>query len=136
MDEIATNELLAIIYEDNMGCIYLVKNAQIGPRTKHIDVRHHFIWRERKRGNIEIVFERSEDNPSDVLTKNVAEKIFSRHAPDMLNGTLDCWKEDVKLDVRQSSDDDWIQVESISRESSRSCMQDTDKTKSAKRLTP
>ncbi len=46
--------------------------------------------------------------------------------PDRLKGTLDCWKEDVKLDVRKSSDDDWIEVESINPESSESATKDMD----------
>ena len=33
----------SIIYEDNLGAISLTKNPQISQRTKHIDVRHHFI---------------------------------------------------------------------------------------------
>jgi hypothetical protein len=33
----------AIIYEDNLGAIFLSKNSQVSARTKHIDVRHHFI---------------------------------------------------------------------------------------------
>ena len=41
--EIANVSLKAIIYEDNTGAIFLVKNQQVGARTKHIDVRHHFI---------------------------------------------------------------------------------------------
>ena len=30
-------------YKDNLGAIYLVKNQQVRARTKHIDVRAHFI---------------------------------------------------------------------------------------------
>ena len=33
----------SIVYEDNLGTIYFTKNLQISQRTKHIDVRHHFI---------------------------------------------------------------------------------------------
>jgi hypothetical protein len=35
--------LMGKIYKDNLGAIYLVKNQHVGARTKHIDVRAHFI---------------------------------------------------------------------------------------------
>ena len=31
------------IYEDNTGAIFLVENSQVSIRTKHIDIRCHFI---------------------------------------------------------------------------------------------
>jgi hypothetical protein len=30
----------AIMYENNLGTIFLVKNQQVSSRTKHIDIRH------------------------------------------------------------------------------------------------
>jgi hypothetical protein len=54
----------AIIYEDNLGCIFLIKNQQIGQRTKHIDIRKHFI-RELHEGK-----EGKEDPPSGLLACN------------------------------------------------------------------
>ena len=43
LDEIATCNKPGIIFEDNTGAIYLVKNKQVGPRTNHVSARHHFI---------------------------------------------------------------------------------------------
>lgn len=116
LDEIATNVLPGILMEDNTGCIYLVKNAQVGPRTKHIEVRWHYVRKQWLSGHLEIVFVRSEDNASDTMTKNITEKLFGIHVPKLLTGTLDCWREDVKMDVRQSSGDD-VTTESINPES-------------------
>jgi hypothetical protein len=49
-----TGELkTAIIYEDNLGAIYLVKNRQVSGRTKHIDVRHHYLRDLHSDGKIE-----------------------------------------------------------------------------------
>ena len=90
-----------MIYEDNTGCIYLVKNQQVGPRTKHIDVRHHYIRRQVSNEYIVVMFKRSEFNPSDILTKNGTEKLFVPHSEALLNGTLECWREDVENIVRQ-----------------------------------
>ena len=31
------------IYEDNQGAIFLAKDRQVGIRTKHNDICHHFL---------------------------------------------------------------------------------------------
>jgi hypothetical protein len=33
----------AIIYDENLGVIFLTKNQQVSQRTKHIDIRQHFL---------------------------------------------------------------------------------------------
>ena len=38
MEEILGRDKPAKIYKDNTGTIFLVKNQQVGARTKHIDV--------------------------------------------------------------------------------------------------
>jgi hypothetical protein len=77
--EIATSVIPAVVYEDNQGCIYLIKNQQVGARTEHIDVRMHLMRNIVFQGLARVVFTRSEDNDSDILTKNTVEKIFERH---------------------------------------------------------
>lgn len=96
LDELGLTVRPGIIHEDNTGAMFLVKNRQISARTKHIDVRHHFIRDLWENGDIGVEFVRSENNPADLLTKNLAEKEFDSHAKDVMNGTLACWKEDVR----------------------------------------
>jgi hypothetical protein len=97
LSELATNLYPAIICEDNTGAIFLATNSQVGMRTKHIDVRYHFLRDKVEDGSIKFVYVRSEDNPSDICTKNVKQQIHDRHAGNILNGTIDCWnREDVK----------------------------------------
>jgi hypothetical protein len=97
LSELATNQNPAIICEDNTGAIFLATNYQVGMRTKHIDVRYHFLRDKVEDGSIRFVYIRSEDNPSDILTKNVKQQTHDRHATNILNGTIDCWnREDVK----------------------------------------
>ena len=86
----------AIIYEDNLGAIFLSKNSQVSSRTKHIDVRHHFIRDLIKEKKLEVRFIKSEDNPADILTKNVNKETYLKHANNILRGDLPCWREDVK----------------------------------------
>ena len=38
------------IYEDNQGSIALAKNPQFHKRTKHIDIRYHFVREKVKDG--------------------------------------------------------------------------------------
>ena len=89
--------MMSIIYEDNLGAIYLVKNQQVSPRTKHIDIRHHYL-RELQGDRLDVRFVRSEDNSSDIMTKNTARELFEKHAKRIREGLLSCWKEDVKSD--------------------------------------
>jgi hypothetical protein len=86
----------AIIYEDNLGAIFLSKNSQVSARTKHIDVRHHFIRDLIKDKKLIVRFIKSEDNPSDIMTKNVNRESYLKHVDNILKGNLPCWREDVK----------------------------------------
>jgi hypothetical protein len=118
--EIATCEYPAIMYEDNTGCIFLIKNQQVGQRTKHIAVRAHFIRELWSRGLLDVRFVRSEENESDICTKNTTEKINNEHAPNIRNGTMYFWrkwknsnkKENVQIALREDVkiDDSWHTV--------------------------
>ena len=43
LEEIAEVEIPGYIYGDNEASIFLAKNKQVSNRTKHIDIRQHFI---------------------------------------------------------------------------------------------
>jgi len=89
---------MAIIYEDNLGAIYLTKNQQVSARTKHIDIRHHFLRDLLGEKKLDVRFQRSEDNSSVIFTKNTPRDLHEKHTTKIRQGTLDCWKEDVKTD--------------------------------------
>jgi hypothetical protein len=93
----------AIIFEDNLGAIFLAKNAQVSARTKHIDVRHHFIRDLIKEKQLTIKFVKSEDNPADIMTKNTNRDLFQKHSKNITHGTLPCWREDVNSDQTELS---------------------------------
>lgn len=59
------------IFCDNKGAIDLAKNAGYRPRTKHIDVRHHFVREGIERGNIVVEFIPTENMIADALTKGL-----------------------------------------------------------------
>ena len=61
-------------------------------------MRHHFVRDLLENKLLDIRFQRSEKNSSDILTKNTAKDTFEKHTKKIREGTLDCWKEDVKTD--------------------------------------
>ncbi|GKD28111.1 hypothetical protein Tco_1234325 [Tanacetum coccineum] len=54
---------------DNKSAIDLSKNPVLHSRTKHIEIRHHFLRDNVQKGNISIENVSSEDNITDILTK-------------------------------------------------------------------
>ena len=89
-------KLVGRVYKDNLGAIYLVKNQHVGARTKHIDVRAHFIRELEDQGYLMVHFVQSEENSADILSKNCPEKLHTKHAARIRNGNLECWREDVE----------------------------------------
>ena len=68
-----------VMFEDNTGCISLANNTMTTGKTKHIDVRYHFIRDMVKSGAIQITWCRTEDMIADALTKPLTQNAFCRH---------------------------------------------------------
>ena len=64
---------------DNVGAIFLGYNAKTSPRTKHVDIKAHFVREYVSEGIVKIIFVKSEDNDSDIWTKNTDKKTYVRH---------------------------------------------------------
>jgi hypothetical protein len=88
----------AIIYEDNLGAIFLTKNQQVSQRTKHIDTRQHFLRELVAKKLLEVKFIKSENNTSDITTKNIPGALHEKHTTNIKQGHLNFWKEDVQTD--------------------------------------
>jgi hypothetical protein len=67
------------IYMDSNGAIDLAKNAQYSARTKHIDIRHHFIRDHLASGKIKLCYIKSEENTADIFTKSLKRIKFEKH---------------------------------------------------------
>ena len=65
------------IFCDNKGAIDLSKNPVQHSRTKHIEIRHHFLRDNVQKGNISIEKVSSEDNIADILTKPLKREPFN-----------------------------------------------------------
>ena len=59
---------------NNQGCIAFAENLTHHPRTKHIDVQHHFIREKLKNQKICLKYSPTEDMIADVLTKPLAKE--------------------------------------------------------------
>jgi uncharacterized beta-barrel protein YwiB (DUF1934 family) len=63
---------------DNESAVKITKNPVQHSRTKHIDIRHHFLRDHESKGDISIQSVRSEEQLADILTKPLDEKTFVR----------------------------------------------------------
>jgi hypothetical protein len=76
------------MFEDNTGCISLAKNPMTTGKTKHIDVRYHFIRDMVKSGSIQLVWCKTEDMLADALTKfSLSTTTHQRLVSLMMTGT-------------------------------------------------
>jgi hypothetical protein len=57
------------ILEDNQGAIALSRNPTAHSRTKHINIRYHFIREAVEDGKVDLVYCRTEEMVADILTK-------------------------------------------------------------------
>ena len=58
------------VHVDNVGTVWLANNSSVSERTKHVDLRVHFVRDRIKDQVIEINFLKSAENDSDIMTKN------------------------------------------------------------------
>ncbi|XP_036347223.1 secreted RxLR effector protein 161-like [Rhagoletis pomonella] len=67
------------LYIDNQSAIRLIKNSELHQRTKHIDVRLHFIRQLYESKKISIYYVCSEDQLGDVFTKPLTTQKFIKN---------------------------------------------------------
>jgi len=61
---------------DNQGSIFIASNPVTEKRSKHIDIRYHYIREVLNRGIAEVFFINGDENPADLLTKNLGSVKF------------------------------------------------------------
>ena len=61
------------IFEDNQSAIKIANDEIHNERSKHIDIRYHFIRERIRRKEIEIEYLKTEDMVADILTKALAQ---------------------------------------------------------------
>jgi hypothetical protein len=63
---------------DSESAIRLADNPVKHSRTKHIDIRHHFLRDHQQKGDIDIYHISTENQLADIFTKPLDEKTFCR----------------------------------------------------------
>ncbi len=57
------------IYCDNQGDVRLVSNAEFHQKTKHIQLRYHYIREQKAEERIEVKYVSTENQLADIFTK-------------------------------------------------------------------
>ena len=65
-----------VVYADNQSAIKMALNPKSHGRTKHVDVRMHYIREQVKNGNIRLEYISTEEMTADMLTKNLGRRKF------------------------------------------------------------
>ena len=66
-----------IIHSDSQSALHLAKHQVFHERSKHIDVKLHFVRDIVNKGEVKIEKVSTEDNPADMMTKPLPSNKFS-----------------------------------------------------------
>ena len=75
LNELNQNINQIIIYTDNKAAIHISKNNLINPKSKHIDIRYHYIRELINKRKIILTYIKSQENIADGFTKYLNKKI-------------------------------------------------------------
>jgi hypothetical protein len=78
LGELGYNLKLIPICGDNQGSIFIASYPVAEKRSKHIDIRYHYIHKVIRRKIAEVYFIEGEENPADLLTKNLEHIKFQK----------------------------------------------------------
>ena len=67
-----------IIYEDDQSTICLAKNQTVHERTRHIDIKYHFICDLVEAGKIKLIYCATENMVDNIFTKGLTIKQFEK----------------------------------------------------------
>lgn len=68
-----------VVYEDNLGCIEMVKNPKYHGRSKHIDIRNFYVREVVDQKKIKVQHMSTKKMVADVLTKSLDARLFQTH---------------------------------------------------------
>ena len=78
MEEVQNVKLPMTVMEDNQAAIAMIKNPVYHARTKHIDIRYHFIRELYQEGQIRLEYCPSSENIADLMTKPIPRVQFGK----------------------------------------------------------
>lgn len=68
-----------VLFVDNQAAIALGKNPVFHARTKHVDIKVHFVREEQSKGVVDLRYCTSQENVADIFTKGVSKEVLERH---------------------------------------------------------
>ena len=68
-----------LLYNDNQGSVTLAHNPSHHPRTKHIDIKYHWIREQITNGSINLKHCDTSSNIADIMTKSLGKNIHNQH---------------------------------------------------------
>ena len=77
-------KLPIIVSCDNADAFFMAENSSSGVRTRHVDIRYHFVREHVVDDFIKIIFVKSCDNDADLFTKNVSKDTYTKHMNNFL----------------------------------------------------
>ena len=84
LDDLGVGRKQVTVFCDSQSAIHLAKNQVYHARTKHIDVRYHFVREIIEEGAVLVHKIKTDDNPADMLIKVVTTIKFN-HCLDLIN---------------------------------------------------
>jgi len=87
LDELGVREGPAVLLVDNEGAIFLVRNQATSQRTRHIDVKAHFLREHYLKGDFDVFYVPTKDNDADNGTKNLPVNEYQEASENLRNGT-------------------------------------------------
>jgi len=76
-----------VLHEDDQGAIRLATNPLSSARSRHIDVRYHYIRHLVKTGSVIVEYVATDKQHADILTKPVEGTAFQMHSNFLLNSS-------------------------------------------------
>jgi len=67
------------LFSDNQAALSISSSETISARSKHIDIKHHFIRSHLKDGSFSVDWITTSDMPADIFTKSLLLPLFSKH---------------------------------------------------------
>ena len=77
-----------VINEDNQSCIKMCKNPVMQKRTKHIDVKYHFVRERVEDGTFALEYCPTENMEADLLTKSLSKAKVDQHRRTLMGCSL------------------------------------------------
>ena len=84
------------VYVDNVAAIHVARNNFGRTTTRHVNVRYHFVRELVAEGIIEVMFIKTKENPSDILTKNCDRTDFNRHEKGLVENIPEKFLEELR----------------------------------------